>query len=536
MYRISLAIIIIGLFAFSATAQETVKCYSTEHELELQDKYSHRSDQHEFERWMSKELKEGRMKSDRGVVTIPIVFHIMHSGTAVGSGLNISSALIDAQVQQLNDDFRRATGTAGFNTNPVGADLEIEFCLAAVDPDGNVLSEPGIDRINAPSIGLQSPGYTVNYLDNTVKPATIWDPEQYVNVWVSPINLFFFTVLGYAQFPSLSGLAGLNEDEGLALTDGVVVSTETVGSINFPNPNGGAVGGGRTLTHELGHFFGLRHIWGDGGCGADDFCSDTPLSDGSNSGCQIGSVSCGSVDMVENYMDYSNDACMNIFTQDQKARVDAVLLNSPRRVELLSSNACSTDAVACENPYPAVENLSATNVANGVQLSWTPIEGSIGCQIRAGLSSVGFQTTVTVFGSEASEFFVPAGAVQSGETYQWQVRCGCSQNPLVVGPWSSTGFFNVGSAIALQHTSRSAAVEDLRLFPNPAENFLTVESTGIAEYTIFDLKGVAIRRERITGTDQSQIRIDVTSFEPGFYLISASDKSGGVQRATFVVN
>jgi hypothetical protein len=476
------------------------------------------------------------MKSDRGVGVLPIVFHVMHSGTAVGSGLNVSTDLINAQLQQLNDDFRRTSGTSGFNTNPVGADLEIEFCMAAVDPDGNVLVEPGIDRINAPSIGLQNPGYTVGYIDNQVKPITIWDPERYVNVWITPINLFFFNVLGYAQFPSASGLAGLNANEGAAATDGVVVSTETVGSVAFPNPSGGAVGGGRTLTHELGHFFGLRHIWGDGGCNADDFCLDTPESNGSNSGCQAGSVSCGSIDMVENYMDYSNDACMNIFTQDQKARVDAVLLNSPRRVGLLSSNACSDDVADCQAPYPAVSDLSSTTVSNGVQLSWTPIDGSIGCQIRAGLSSVGFQTTVTVFEANASEFFVPASAIQSGAEYQWQVRCGCSADPLVVGPWSSTGFFSFGSSISGGVIADNGSDQEMVLYPNPATDVLTVSSLNGTVMHVFDVNGRVVHSQSMNVQEEGLMRLDVSDWSNGIYLMTVSEKDGSVNRKRFVVN
>jgi hypothetical protein len=530
------AALFVASLTFSANAQEAIKCYSTEHELELQQKYSDRANLEQFEQWISKELKNDQIKSERGVVVLPIVFHVLHSGTAVGNGLNLSSSFINAQLQQLNDDFRRAPGTAGFNTNPVGSDLEIEFCMAAVDPDGNVLAEPGIDRINAPAIGLQNPGYTTGYMDNTVKPATIWDPEQYVNVWITPINLFFFNVLGYAQFPSASGLAGLNANEGAATTDGVVVSTETVGSISFPNPSGGAVGGGRTLTHELGHFFGLRHIWGDGGCSADDFCLDTPESNGSNSGCQIGSSSCGSVDMVENYMDYSDDACMNIFTQDQKARVDAVLLNSPRRVELLSSNACSGDVADCQAPYPQATDLSSTTVANGIQLSWTPIEGSIGCQIRAGLSSVGFQTTVTVFEANASEFFVPASAIQSGVEYQWQVRCGCSANPLVVGPWSSTDFFSFGSAISDDLFSDNNSDQEMVLYPNPATDILTVSSIKVDVLHVFDVNGRVIHSQSINMEEKGSIRLDVSSWSNGLYLMSVSNKDGSVTRRTFVVN
>jgi len=163
-------LLFIGLFTISAEAQESVKCYSTEHELELQQKYADRANLEQFEQWISKELRSDEMKSERGVVVLPVVFHVLHSGTAVGSGLNVSTDLINAQLQQLNDDFRRTPGTAGFNTNPVGADLEIEFCMAVVDPDGNILAEPGIDRVNAPAIGLQNPGYSIGYMDNTVKP------------------------------------------------------------------------------------------------------------------------------------------------------------------------------------------------------------------------------------------------------------------------------------------------------------------------------------------------------------------------------
>jgi hypothetical protein len=535
MKKFTTALFLVSAVLF-AKAQESVKCYSTEHEIELQQKYSQRANLDQFEQWMSKELRSDEMKSERGVVVLPVVFHVLHSGTAVGSGLNISSDLINAQLQQLNDDFRRTPGTAGFNTNPVGADLEIEFCMAVVDPDGNVLAEPGIDRINAPSLGLQSPGYTTGYMDNQVKPVTIWDPESYVNVWVTPINLFIFTVLGYAQFPSASGLSGLNNNEGPAATDGVVVSSETVGSISFPNPSGGNVGGGRTLTHELGHFFGLRHIWGDGGCSVDDFCSDTPLSDASNSGCQVGSVSCSSADMVENYMDYSDDACMNIFTEDQKARVDAVLMNSPRRIELLSSNACSGDVADCQSPYPAVSELSSSTVSNGVQLSWTPIEGSIGCQIRAGLSAVGFQTTVTVFEANASEFFVPASAIQLGLEYQWQVRCGCSAAPLVVGPWSETDFFSFGSSIAEELTSSQAYNSKLSIYPNPASEFITISGADIEKYVIYDINGRMIDNQIVNQTESVDFRVEISALESGLYLITVKSENGSVGRETFMVD
>ena len=93
------------------------------------------------------------------------------------------------------------------------------------------------------------------------------------------------------------------------------------------------------MTHELGHWLGLRHIWGDGDCTADDYCNDTPLADASHSGCPTDNSCTDSPidynDMVQNYMDYSYDACMNLFTEDQKTRMRTVLLNCPRRVPFL---------------------------------------------------------------------------------------------------------------------------------------------------------------------------------------------------------
>jgi PKD repeat protein len=96
---------------------------------------------------------------------------------------------------------------------------------------------------------------------------------------------------------------------------------------------------GRTLTHETGHWLGLRHIWGDGVC-AEDFVADTPPADGPSRGCQVGRVSCGNVNMVQNYMDYSDDACFNIFTNGQKARMRTVMEVSPRRSTLRTSTVC----------------------------------------------------------------------------------------------------------------------------------------------------------------------------------------------------
>lgn len=253
------------------------------------------------------------LEGAKALVTIPVVIHVVYNG----STQNISASQIQTQLQVLNDDFRRLNSDAD-NVWSQAADSEIEFCLATVDPNGNATS--GIIRQSTTRNGFGT--------NDAVKSASsggsnAWPASDYMNVWVCNIG---GGILGYAQFPG-----------GPASTDGVVCDYRYFGT------NGTAQAPfnlGRTMTHEVGHYLNLRHIWGDGGCGASDFVNDTPDSDASNGGCQIGSVSCGSTDMVQNYMDYSDDACMNLFTQDQKTRMQAALAGS--RSSLSNSNACGT--------------------------------------------------------------------------------------------------------------------------------------------------------------------------------------------------
>ncbi|MGB2015141.1 MAG: M43 family zinc metalloprotease, partial [Flavobacteriales bacterium] len=120
-------------------------------------------------------------------------------------------------------------------------------------------------------------------------------------------------------------------------TDGIVCGYQFTG---LNGPGAGAYNLGRTATHEVGHWLNLRHIWGDGNCNADDFVADTPSSDGPNYGCAVGTVSCSSTDMVQNYMDYSDDACMNLYTVGQKNRMRALFESGGYRSSLLNSQSC----------------------------------------------------------------------------------------------------------------------------------------------------------------------------------------------------
>ncbi|WP_210150455.1 M43 family zinc metalloprotease [Chryseobacterium scophthalmum] len=307
-----------------------IRCASTGYEKYLQATDPNRMTDAQFEAWINPLIEKAKLNKSQngGVVTIPVVVHVIHSGEAYGTGANITDEQVQSQITVMNQDFRRMAGTPGYNTTLVGADTMIQFALAKVDTNGNPTN--GIDRVN-----LCYPDWSTGNINGYVKPLTIWNPTEYMNMW--SVNFSDNTLLGYAQFPSNSTIpmpAG-----GAANTDGVVANYTTFGSTDYGSfPMNAPYDKGRTMTHEVGHFLGLRHIWGDATCG-NDYCADTPTAHTANYTCNTNIAGCtaGEIEMVRNYMDYTNDTCMNIFTQNQKDRITTVMNNSPRRVELKTS-------------------------------------------------------------------------------------------------------------------------------------------------------------------------------------------------------
>lgn len=351
-----------------------IRCATVEYEQFLQENNPKRLKDAQFEAWLSPLVakhKAQRTSSKTAmplvIITIPVVVHVIHNGEAIGTAPNITDAQVESQITVLNQDFRKMSGTPGFNSDPVGADIEIEFVLAKVDPNGNPTN--GIERVN-----MGQPSWAVADIDASVKPATIWDSTQYMNMW--SIKFSDNTLLGYAQFPDSSGLLGFGTFNGASNTDGVVSSFEVFGSGDF----GGnfllaaPYDKGRTMSHEVGHFLGLRHIWGDGtgdeaknkpDCVATDYCADTPQAGWANYDCNNVYDTCpveAGIDMVENYMDYTTDQCMNIFTQNQKDRIVTVMTNSPRRNSLKTSTKGNPIALFANDAEVKIEKdyLSAT--------------------------------------------------------------------------------------------------------------------------------------------------------------------------------
>lgn len=273
--------------------------------------------------------------AEQDIVRIPVVVHVIHdreSGSIGGKGNpNISEEQIRSQIRILNEDYRRMAGTPGYNQNPVGVDTGIEFFLAGFTPDG--AQSGGITRSYYKSKSQFNP-----YTDaNTLAEIASWPSDQYLNIWVCALSGNY---LGVSQFPSLSGVPGLdNADANKALTDGVIIDYRAFGDVGAVENTG--YNKGRTTTHEIGHWLGLLHTWGDSRCG-DDYCDDTPWAETSNTqSCNDMFSSCRGTptrNMIENYMDYSPDRCMNVFTFNQMERMYAVLDLSPRRVRLVENS------------------------------------------------------------------------------------------------------------------------------------------------------------------------------------------------------
>jgi len=324
-----------------------IRCGSVEYEKMLQKKDPKRKTDAAFESWISTQISNSKNKISNSaqrtavtIITIPVVVHVIYNGEPLGTQRNISDAQVKSQITVLNNDYRRVAGTPGDGSSyPVSADTQIQFVLAQVDPNGNPTN--GIDRINT-----CQKSWSETDIEATLKPSTIWDTTSYLNLW--SLEFTDTTILGYAQFPDGSGLIGINTNNGTASTDGVVVKYNAFGSINY-KPSGetfslnAPYNQGRTMTHEVGHWLGLRHIWGDGSdCATNtDYCNDTPVSKDANYGCILATDTCPSsppiYDMIENYMDYTDDSCMNLFTQNQKDRIQTVMANSPRRNALIRS-------------------------------------------------------------------------------------------------------------------------------------------------------------------------------------------------------
>lgn len=396
-YLLGLALSLV--MAGGVSAQQVRNCGTMHHLHELEEQDPGLTErmlrvERETQQWIN---QSNTAQRGAAVVTIPVVVHVVYNTTAQ----NISDAQINSQINILNQDFRKLNADVSLLPSvfsALAADCEIQFCLAQRDPQG--LATNGIVRRSTTTTSFSS--------NNAIKSSTSggsspWPSNAYLNIWVGNLS---GGLLGYAQFPG-----------GAAATDGVVINYTAFGNIGTA---AAPFNKGRTATHEVGHWLNLRHIWGDANCG-DDLVGDTPTQQTANYGCPaFPKVTCNNGpngDLHMNYMDYTDDACMYMFTTGQKTRMLASL--NTTRASLLTSQGCVPPvAAACSSATGLTVTGITTTTAT---LNWAAVSGATSYNVRHKAVSSTTWTTVNT-----TALTLALTGLTAGTAYEFQVQVVCS--------------------------------------------------------------------------------------------------------------
>jgi Pregnancy-associated plasma protein-A len=293
------------------------------------------ANQNSIEKFIQARLKQSSSAASNtrpvaSIIRIPVIVHIVYHQPAE----NISDEAVANQLAALNRDYQKKNADSS-NTpdvfKAIAADCKIEFELAKVDPQGRTAR--GIERIYSPITKWAIEGDKVKF--KSEYGADGWDARYYLNIWVCNLN----DLLGYSSV--------LGDD---VKKDGVVINYTVFNNLN----DGGPFNSGRTAVHEIGHWLSLKHLWGDADCG-NDGVTDTPEQSTFTTGCPGGiRLSCSNApngDMYMNFMDYTNDPCMNLFTNGQRDRMRTLFESGGIHNSILSSKALGLPWTA-ETPLP----------------------------------------------------------------------------------------------------------------------------------------------------------------------------------------
>ncbi len=347
--RTSLIFCLLHILISQMQAQKPTLVCGYEHFIKMQN--LHNPEYVRRQETILEESKRSGQNRGGGVYTLPVVFHVLYNS----ENQNTPDSVVLSQLEVLNEDYRRLNADA-INTReifqPVAADMDIEFALATVDPEGNPTS--GIihtytDRENF-EVDIFSQTMTLDEVKHTADGGEdAWDPSHYINIWICNITVNFpAQIFGYAYPPAgLENWPAGSEAPDIS-NEGVVIHYTTVGRNNpyADEDNTSDNNLGRALTHEMGHYLGLRHTWGDEFfadiCSEEDGIDDTPIcGSGDQYVCDFGANTCDDgtqndqPDMLENFMDYTKDECYNMFTEGQKSLMRYVI--EEIRYELLEN-------------------------------------------------------------------------------------------------------------------------------------------------------------------------------------------------------
>ncbi|MBA4302743.1 MAG: hypothetical protein C0424_00805 [Sphingobacteriaceae bacterium] len=463
-----------------------------------------------------RDFEEVQVERTQNLLRIPVVVHVMHApGEAYGVLSNITDEQVYSQIEVLNEDFRRLVGSRGFNNSTVGADTELEFCLATRDPAGQATT--GIVRV--PYSG--SNNFQLSQ-DLAMKNLSRWPTGRYLNIWI--VKSIQSGILGYAYLPA--DLAG---DPQRTSIDGLVIGARYFGSREKQPPGqtfnlDNTFGLGRTATHEIGHYLNLLHTWGDGGCEVDDGVGDTPLCSGQYFGCPPSPArptQCGFSRMVENYMDYSDDACFNIFTQGQKTRMRAAMQFYAFRASLSSQlNLIATGCADTSNPLFADTLL---RVAGNEQIQRVnrifevALQARVLSQLNSGFNNVdvrfqlvdqptgsfkSLDTTLRTAGGGFANVAVRAGSIPGN--YRYRASANTARGGEV--------FFDL------------TAISEALAYPNPFESSITLKleypAVQQVQVQVYDLTGRRVHME--TQQAKEAVVLQLGHLANQFYFVTTT--------------
>ncbi len=323
-----IAVLVLVVSCFKGFSQQTAEhnCGTVEYNKVMMQKHKLFAERNEkFDADANKSNNTNATLGADSIWTIPVVVHVVYFKNAE----NIADEQIDSQIEVLNEDYSGTNLDAllipnAFKSVKAG-DIGLRFCLATLDPNNNPTNGITRTKTTVDEFGFSD---DVKFTDQGGENA--WPADKYLNIWVCNLG---GSLLGYAQYPG-----------GPDSTDGVVILYKAFGR------NGTSVkpyNKGRTVTHEVGHWFNLLHIWGDDGtdCSGSDKVNDTPNQAGSNTGCPtFPTISCNNGpngDMFMNYLDYTNDSCLFMFTKGQKNRMLNALDNFRPTIKASSQTDCT---------------------------------------------------------------------------------------------------------------------------------------------------------------------------------------------------
>ena len=440
---------------------------------------------------------------------IPVVVHVVYNKQLH----NISDAQIFSQIDVLNKDYNRKNADTSITPayfKSIAGSSGIKFKLALKDPSGSPTT--GITRTNTQTLAF-SDNDDVKFDSKGGKNA--WDPTNYLNIWVCNMQ---GSTLGYypADYVSTAGKS----------SDGVVITYRAFGTMG---PLSATYNLGRTATHEIGHWFGLYHPWGppsNSSCGS-DLVNDTPVQPADSKGCPKfpfidSGVNCNNAPNgrnFSNFMDYTNDACMNMFTQGQVNRMTSVL--GTNRTQIVNS--------------PALKSSFNKDLAIALSFDTTNI-CSVAGNVKVRIFNKGKDTV------NAYSFSVSANGVTN--RYSWSGKF----PPLADTLWNlenlkiNTDGNGMTAELSILPEIDNFAENNtyfmpfncrnlLSIYPNPVTEVLYISgnSPEITSCVFYNLAGAEIFR---TG---KLAEIDVSSLKPGFYLVVLETREKAVRQQLIVI-